>query len=275
MKDLMQKFMISLLCAVVLFTGVSGTVMGADTSSKEQRKEAVKWLNRQCGKGFDYDHAYGLQCVDFLKYYYMHLGEGVRRGNAKDYIKNTLPAGWKRQKISSANFYMKPGDIVIWTGSKYGHVGVCVKVGEKSFTVVDQNGKGHNEKVARHVRTYSSTVWGVIHPVFNVVKSPKKTKITSASYSAKKSQVKIKWKKKKGSDTYNVYRRQAGKKGYELIANDVKQKKYTDTSVKKNTKYYYKITTENELGESNKSESFAVSTEVSKGKTPSESADAS
>ena len=35
---------------------------------------SIAWAQAQNGKPLDFDHVYGEQCVDLIKYYYQYLG---------------------------------------------------------------------------------------------------------------------------------------------------------------------------------------------------------
>ena len=75
--------------------------------------------------------AYGAQCVDFIKAYYAWLGVEAAHGDAQDYRSNLLPDGFTR--IENAD--PMPGDVLIYTGGKYGHVGIF----ESEFSTYHQN----------------------------------------------------------------------------------------------------------------------------------------
>ncbi len=72
-------------------------------------------------------------------------------------------------------------------------------------------------------------------------KQPAKPASFKVKAAAKKKQVTLTWKTVKGAIGYEVYRSTKKKSGFEKIAELGKVKKYVDKSVKKDTKYYYKI----------------------------------
>lgn len=104
----------------------------ADASAAHTREESVNWAIAQIGKGLDYDHMYGNQCVDLIKYYYDYLGHGgYAKGNAYEYKTNALPPGWVRVY---GNY--QPGDVAVW---KTNHVAIITSADSVGFNAVNQN----------------------------------------------------------------------------------------------------------------------------------------
>ena len=86
--------LIGILLVLVMSLLYSKNVLSASAGS---RQDAVNWVYAQEGKSLDYDHAYGAQCVDLIKYYYDYFGYGsYAMGNASAYVSNALPEGWTR-----------------------------------------------------------------------------------------------------------------------------------------------------------------------------------
>ena len=108
------------------------------------QQDAVNWATSQIGKSLDYDHQYGAQCVDLIKYYYDYFGVAeYAMGNANAYITRTLPSGWTRVY---GNY--QPGDIAVWktnhscgtcTTYEYGHIGIITSADSVGFNAVNQN----------------------------------------------------------------------------------------------------------------------------------------
>ena len=120
------------------------------------RDQAVSWANSQVGKALDYDGAYGAQCVDLVYYYYTYLGQAAPGGNANQFGNGGryTPSGW--YYASSP----QPGDIAVWTGGQYGHVGIVVQVSGSRMLIVEQNYAGkmygtsnwHNIDAQKYIR---------------------------------------------------------------------------------------------------------------------------
>lgn len=94
----------------------------------------IKWL---MGKVIDFDWKYANMCVDFVKKYAFEMGKPITTfGNAKDFVIKWLWPNWVRVKDIS------PGDIVIFTEWKYGHIAVIQKQILNNLAVVEQNRDG-------------------------------------------------------------------------------------------------------------------------------------
>ena len=108
------------------------------------------------------------QCVALINAYYQQLGVSAVSGNAKDYATNALPSGWTRVKGGVP----QPGDILVYTGAKYGHVAIY----GGGTTVYHQNWNGkYVEKMTNwsYNKSWYSTAeggtksyWGYIRPRF-------------------------------------------------------------------------------------------------------------
>lgn len=90
------------------------------------------------GKHLDFDGAFGAQCVDAIKAYFVEvLGIPAAKGNAIDYWNNP-PTGFERIAKSTLS-YPRPGDIVIWSTKPYGHIGIVNWVRTFDFNCFEQN----------------------------------------------------------------------------------------------------------------------------------------
>lgn len=140
-KNNKRKAISIILAAVVMFTTMFCHVSPAEAATQN---DAVAWAKAQIGKGLDYDHVYGNQCVDLIKYYYNYFGVArYAMGNANAYITNNLPPGWTR--VYSG---YQPGDVAVWKTNhscntcgtnSYGHVGIITSVNGSKFSAVNQN----------------------------------------------------------------------------------------------------------------------------------------
>ncbi len=129
--------------------------------TEHTQAEAVEWLHSMVGTGIDYDGAYGAQCVDFIKAYYDWLGVEAAHGDAQDYRTNRLPDGFLRIE----NAEPMPGDVLIYTGGKYGHVGIF----EAEHATYHQNwGQPYVRQLTARYDAISDSrfYWGVIRPCF-------------------------------------------------------------------------------------------------------------
>jgi surface protein len=77
------------------------------------------------------------QCVDLIAAYWDYLADYHLGINAKDYADINLPSGWYYTTSPSA------GDIAVWTGGTWGHVGIVTSVADTYICFVDCNGEGH------------------------------------------------------------------------------------------------------------------------------------
>lgn len=140
-KNEKRKAVSFVLVAAIMFTTMFCNVAPAEAATQN---DAVAWAKAQIGKGLDYDHAYGNQCVDLIKYYYNYFGvAGYAMGNANAYITNSLPPGWTRVYGG-----YQPGDVAVWKTNhscntcgttSYGHVGIITAVNGSKFSAVNQN----------------------------------------------------------------------------------------------------------------------------------------
>ncbi len=132
--------------------------------------QAINWIKDQVGKWIDVDGAWGAQCVDLIMKYALILANFITRGNAIDYMHNTLPEGWQRFKKGESQ--IQPGDIAIWKWGSwdiYGHVGLVFEVNGRYITSVEQNVDGAAVGVGGYARVRTrddSCLVGFIRPLF-------------------------------------------------------------------------------------------------------------
>lgn len=130
---------------------------------------------------------------------------------------------------------------------------------------VDSNGNIQAKKIGI-AKITATTTSGVKTYRYVRVKLESPTKITLTrkvkKVNGKKSySVKVKWTKNTNATKYYVYRKMAGKSTYKKIATTTKPQ-YTDTSVKKNKTYSYKIKAINANTKLNSDKSIAKSIKV-------------
>ena len=137
------------------------------------KEQAVAWAQNHATQksSLDYDGAYGAQCVDLIKYYYVYLGNSAVSGNGKDYATNTLPNGWSRIRYYSG-FVPQPGDVAVWTtgGGGAGHVAIVTSANATTMSVVEQNWDG--KYCSSRSGAATSGIWGVIRPDFKQTNLP-------------------------------------------------------------------------------------------------------
>lgn len=126
--------------------------------------DAIDWVKNQVGTFIDVDGAYGAQCVDLIKAYYIFLGQSQPFGNGADYAVNALPEGWTR--IQGA--VPEKGDVLVYAASidhPYGHVGIY----ESDFVTYHQNFGIQKYVRAVDIKYDSINIpyWGVIRPDFS------------------------------------------------------------------------------------------------------------
>lgn len=104
------------------------------------------------GKAVDYDGVAGVQCVDLVDQYLDNCFKitGVWCDGAKDLYNNfeTYPALVKAfDRIpNTRDMIVQKGDIVIWGGGSWGHVGIGNGEGDKDFFVtLEENTLGRHE----------------------------------------------------------------------------------------------------------------------------------
>lgn len=129
-----------------------------------------EFINTYNGKGFDYDGASGIQCIDLVKMY-LDKVFGIKPGawgNAKDYYENfnNLPLKNYFTRIANTpSFIPQKGDIVVWgagLGNTYGHIAIATGEGNTSqFYSYDLN---WGSKVVHKVQHNYKGFLGVLRP---------------------------------------------------------------------------------------------------------------
>ena len=149
-----------LLAFCLVFMTNTSTVHATDKSVSQAMNYLDTLVGQQVGNG---------QCVALIQAYYRYLGVATVDGNACDYATNALPANWTRVKGGVP----EPGDILVYTGAKYGHVAIYA-----GGTVAYHQNMGVTKVQKRtnwnyNTSWYSSTeggtksYWGYIRPNFS------------------------------------------------------------------------------------------------------------
>ena len=169
---------------LMLVMAVPLSDLGVQAAATRTQSEAVAWINAAAGKYWDYDGAYGAQCVDLIYYYYKYMGATPAGGNAINYVNNSLPAGWTRIAYYSG-FVAQPGDIAVFRGpSSYGHVALVSSANSSKMNIVENNHDGSGTQVANtYSYSYSSmSFYGVIRPNYLPEANINYSTITTGKY---------------------------------------------------------------------------------------------
>ena len=150
---------------------VHAAITAAAAASDFTVEEVLAWLRSNEGKALDPDGAYGAQCVDAVDALMEFMGINWRNylvNGAKDFAWRSIPDGWARYQ----GVQPEPGDILIYTGSGYGHVAIY----ESDYCTWHQNFNGHGylERVTSQ-RYDAWGYWGVLRPNYKVPEPPKPT----------------------------------------------------------------------------------------------------
>lgn len=92
--------------------------------------------------GVDTDGYYGQQCMDLYNYYCNNvLGvQNVGADCAKNILNNPNIMNNVKRINNYPEFVPQKGDIAVWTGTRYGHVAICLGEGDRqAFKTIDQN----------------------------------------------------------------------------------------------------------------------------------------
>ena len=131
-----------------------------------------KWVEKNLGKGIDYDGAYGVQCVDLAKHFIKNvLGiEPHSIGNAIEYYRKRESSKYLTTNFkwisNTPDFVPQKGDLCVFTSkSGNGHISVATGEGTTSyFYSYDQNyPSGKHEPMTKIKHTYASFL-GVLRP---------------------------------------------------------------------------------------------------------------
>lgn len=188
MKSL-KRVIAMLMSVLMLVMAMPLNDVGVQAAATRTQSEAVAWINAAAGKYWDYDGAYGAQCVDLIYFYYKYMGATPAGGNAINYVSNSLPAGWTRIAYYNG-FVAQPGDIAVFKGpSSYGHVALVSSANSSKMNIVENNHDGSGTQVANtYSYSYSSmSFYGVIRPNYLPEANINYSTITTGKYYIKNS----------------------------------------------------------------------------------------
>ncbi|MBR5409101.1 MAG: CHAP domain-containing protein, partial [Clostridia bacterium] len=159
------KQILAVLLAVVMLLAVVPVEVNATSKTVD---EAIQWIESKLGQYLDYDGAYGAQCVDLIMAYYAFLGVSPQYENGEGYSWNTLPSGWSRIQGATP----QAGDILVYTGNTYGHVGIMGKDGahyHQNLIISSYPDGSPVVKITSWAYTgiTSPSYWGVVRPNFS------------------------------------------------------------------------------------------------------------
>ena len=150
-----------------------------------------QFAKKYLGKAVDYDGVAGVQCVDLFDQYLKDCFgiTGVWCNGAKDlYNKfNTYPALVKNfnRIANTRDLVIQKGDIVVWGGGTWGHVGIGTGNGTIDwFTTIEENTLGRHE-ATQTVKHYFNGYGGNdgCNPVLGVLR-PKDAKRIQGGFSS-------------------------------------------------------------------------------------------
>lgn len=109
--------------------------------------------------GIDKDGAYGKQCMDLWNYYAVNV-LGLQDGKTgASCAKEILNNRYVMQNVERINnypeFVPQKGDVAVWMGGQYGHVAICLGIGNvNTFISLDQNWQSQRLTEETHNYTY-------------------------------------------------------------------------------------------------------------------------
>lgn len=132
------KRTLSLILALFMTLSTLSTIALPASAASHTQAEAVEWIKARGNESWweDVDDAYGCQCVDLIRKYYLYLVGYQVGGNGCDYGSNTLPSGWYR------DYTPTPGCIISWNATSdnpYGHVALVYAVSGTTVYTVETN----------------------------------------------------------------------------------------------------------------------------------------
>jgi surface antigen len=133
-----------------------------------------EFVSKYNGKFIDNDKVYGAQCVDVVKQWIADNGWKMKSGNAIDWQNNGDDFyKWVKNTTSAVP---SPGDIIVFSVGKYGHIGLVVSANVNTVDVFNQNWPHGNKTdpcVITRFNYISPKVVGWLHPkALDVVTPP-------------------------------------------------------------------------------------------------------
>ncbi|MDW4424044.1 N-acetylmuramoyl-L-alanine amidase, partial [Staphylococcus saprophyticus] len=143
------------------------------------KEQAIAYLNTLKGYWWDFDLAFGAQCVDLANYYWNYLTGGRLAGYyAKDIPTANNFDGLATVYKNTPNFLPQKGDIVVFHsgyGGGAGHVAIVWSANLNTFVSLDQNWYGGAQSNPREVaqlitHTYDNPMY-FIRPYYKATAS--------------------------------------------------------------------------------------------------------
>lgn len=181
-NDMLKRMISMMLVGIMIFAVMSSglTTQSEAANSIKSQAEAVAWLNSQNNAKYDFDGAYGTQCVEFVKAYVNWLLTGNAwtdcwnraTGNGNTIWKNSLwsELGWTVY-YNTSDFVPQPGDIFSAGVSNGNHTGVVISSDVNTAVIADANARNSDwsdgDPVYIHTITWKSassdTAYGATH----------------------------------------------------------------------------------------------------------------
>lgn len=164
------------------------------------KQQAIDFIKKLEGRGWDYDGAYGWQCFDLANVYWAKLfGHGLKGAGAADIPNVNNFTNEAHVYNNTQSFLAKPGDVVVFPrtfGGGYGHVAIVISATLNAITVIEQNwvggGLSKTEVATRRTHNYEFPMW-FIRPFYkkaNITKSVQSPTVTKKKTTPKKRKMK-------------------------------------------------------------------------------------
>lgn len=119
--------------------------------------EFIEYVKKN--NGVDTDGYYGKQCMDLWNFYavnVLNLTKGLTGANiAKNILKNNYVMKNMLRINNTPDFVPQKGDVAVWCGGEYGHIAICLGLGDKTyFMSIDQNWVRQKLTEEKHNYTY-------------------------------------------------------------------------------------------------------------------------
>ena len=119
--------------------------------------EFIEYVKKN--NGVDTDGYYGKQCMDLWNFYAVNVLSLTKGLTGADIAKNILKNKYVMKNMLRINntphFVPQKGDVAVWCGGEYGHIAICLGVGDKIyFKSLDQNWITQKLTEEKHNYTY-------------------------------------------------------------------------------------------------------------------------
>ncbi|MCK5797389.1 MAG: CHAP domain-containing protein [Deltaproteobacteria bacterium] len=104
------------------------------------------------------------QCAELVMRYFK-TKYGLRWwGNAKDLLRNAPRTSTRVYYNGDTSHAPVPGDMIVWTAGKYGHVALVVAVHSRTIDIIEQNIKGNGRYTLSYEHHVFGSRWGNWQP---------------------------------------------------------------------------------------------------------------